>query len=135
MKTFNLTIRSPEKEVFSGKVESLTFDAEDGRMQILAHHASITGVILFSKLVAKSEDREESFIARRGIFLFDNEKNEANLLCLYCELTGEIDHKTALEYLKFISDKLANHESLSEYQIKYLEGEKFAVEKQVKLTK
>ncbi len=135
MKTFNLTIRSPEKQVFSGKVESLTFDAEDGRMQILAHHASMTGVILFSKLIAKGENVEDEFIARRGIFLFDNAKNEANLLCLYCELSAEIDHKTALEYLKFISDKLANHESLSEYQIKYLEGEKFAVERQVKLTK
>ncbi len=133
MNTFHLTIRTPEKEAFKGKVSSLTFDSDGGRMQILGGHASMTAAMTFSTLVLKMEDRDEEFIARRGIFLFDNRKNEALMLCLICDLKSETDHKTALEYLRFISDKLANHESLSDYQIKYLEGEKFAVEKQVKM--
>lgn len=135
MNTFHLSIRTPEKEVFKGKVSSLTFDADDGRLQVMAGHASMTAVLTFSSIAIKTEERDEEFIARRGIFLFDNRKNEATMLCLICDLKSEIDHKTALEYLRFISEKLANHESLSDYQIKYLEGEKFAVERQVKLNK
>lgn len=135
MNLFHLSIRTPEKEAFKGKVSSLTFDADKGRMHVLPHHASMTTVMTFSSVVVKTEEKDEEFIARRGIFLFDNRKNEAVMLCLTCDLKSEIDHKTALEYLKFISEKLANHESLSDYQIKYLEGEKFAVERQVKLTK
>lgn len=135
MNLFNLIIRTPEKEVFSGEVQSLTFDAEDGRMQILPKHASITATLGFSSISIKTEDREEEFFARRGIFLFDNRKNSGVLLCLTCELKSEMDHISARDYLAFIQEKLAKRESLSEYQVKYLEGEKFAVERQVKLSK
>ena len=132
MSGFHLTIRSPEKDIFDAKVKSLTFDSEAGRMQILAHHSSITGTIFFTNIVVASEEKDEEFIGRRGIFLFDNQKNEALMLLLNCELKSEMSHQSAREYLDFIKEKLANKESLSEYQIKYLEGEKFAVERQVK---
>lgn len=134
MPHFQLTIRSPEKDIFDGKVKSITFDSEVGRMQILPHHASITGTIFFTKIIVDTDEKDEEFIGRRGIFLFDNDKNEAIMLLLSCELKSEISHQSAREYLDFIKEKLKNKESLSEYQIKYLEGEKFAVEKQVKIT-
>lgn len=134
MSTFHLTIRTPDKDVYSGEVSVLTMTSDLGRMQILPHHASITTTLSFSPLRIEEAVREESFVARNGMFLFDNRKNEALLLALSCEEISEIDHKTALEYLQFLKDQLASGQSLNEFEVLFLEGEKFAVEKQVKMT-
>ena len=131
MSTFKLTIRTPEKEVFSGEVESFSFAAEDGRVQILPHHAHYVTTMLYSTMKLKSEDKTIEYTARSGLFTFDHVKNEGLLLCLYCEETSETSFKNAEEYLTFLRTELAKGD-LSDYEVKYLKGEKLAVEKQVK---
>jgi F0F1-type ATP synthase epsilon subunit len=135
MNTFHLTIRTPEKDVFAADLKSLTLNSDMGMMQVLPHHASITTTLGFSPLRLVMNDGEESFIARNGMFLFNNRTNSGLLLALNCAPTGEIDRQGALEYLAFLKDQLAKGSDLSEFQVKYLEGEKFAVERQVTLTK
>jgi len=131
MSTFNLKIRTPDKEVFAGEVESIAFNAEDGRTQVLAHHANFMTTLQFSPLWIKGPDGTTEFFARSGMFTFDHKKNEALLLCLYAEKGDEISYKTVEEYLKFLTEELSRGD-LSEYQVVYLQGEKLAVEKQVK---
>lgn len=131
MSTFKLIIRTPEKEVFNGDVQSFSFDAEDGRVQILPLHAHYTTTMLYSPLKLQREDSVIEYSARSGIFTFDHVKNEGLLLCLSCEESSETSYKTAQEYLEFLRTELAKGD-LSDYEVKYLQGERLAVEKQVK---
>lgn len=134
MNTFHLTIRTPEKDVFAGDLKSLTLTSDMGMMQVLPHHASITNTLTFSPLRLVTSEGEESYIARNGMFLFNNRTNSGLLLALSCTPTTEIDRQGALEYLAFLKQQLESGSDLSEFQVKYLEGEKFAVEKQVKMS-
>lgn len=131
MSTFNLIIRTPEKEVFRGAVNSFSFAAEDGRVQILPHHAHYMTTLEYSSMKLEVEGKTLAFSARSGVFTFDHVKNEALLLCLYCEETSEVTYKSAQEYLEFLRTQLAQGD-LSDYEVLYLQGEKLAVEKQVK---
>lgn len=136
MSEFHLTIRTPEKDVFDGKVSSLSFNTEVGRVQILAHHANFTTTMQFSpvKIEDPVDNRDQNFLARSGIFSFDHKRNEALLLCMYCEEQSEVNYQTAGEYLSFLTAELAKGD-LSDFQVLYLKGEKLAVEKQVKMKK
>ncbi|EKD93880.1 MAG: hypothetical protein ACD_28C00035G0017 [uncultured bacterium] len=131
---FKLTIRTPEGEVYHKEAKSIAFNDEDGQNQIFAHHASLTSTILFSHVIVEEEEMEEKFLARNGLFLFNNQENTGLLLALYCEKKSEISHQTAAQYLKFLEKQLAEGNDLSEFQVLYLEGEKLAVEKQVSET-
>ena len=132
MSTFKLTIRTPEKEVFSGEVQSFSFNNEDGRVQILPLHAHYVTSLDYSPMTVQSEGKTISFSARSGMFTFDHLKNEGLLLALYCEEVSETSYQTAAEYLEFLRTELTKGD-LSDYEVKYLKGEKLAVEKQVKV--
>lgn len=131
--TFKLTIRTPDQDIFNAEVDGVRLSTEGGEMEIYANHASLTGTILFSPVVVKTIDgKEEGYIARNGIFLFDNESNTATLLALHCEHKSEVSLKTVKEYSEFIQQQLAEGKDLSSFEILYLEGEKLAVEEQIK---
>ena len=42
---FDLTVSSPEKQLFSGKVESLAAKAVDGEIGIFANHAPLISIL------------------------------------------------------------------------------------------
>lgn len=132
MHHFVFTLRTPEFNLFEGKVVSVALTTEGGDLQIFANHASLTGSILFSTIKVMEDHKEEIFLARNGIVSFDNVNNKASLLAMYCEKRSEMNIQTAKEYLRFIVDRLAKGESLSEFQIHHLEGEKVAIEEQIK---
>ncbi|PIR55407.1 hypothetical protein COU74_01220 [Candidatus Peregrinibacteria bacterium CG10_big_fil_rev_8_21_14_0_10_36_19] len=128
---FKLTIRTPYEDVFSGEAESIYLTTEDGDMQIFENHASITASLSFSPVVVEITGKDEHYLARNGLFLFDNEKNEAVLLTLYCELKSEVSYQTVEEYAKFIQEQLEEGKDLSDFQILFLKDEKVAVEEQL----
>lgn len=136
MSEFHLTIRTPEKDVFDGKVTSLTFNTEVGQVQILAHHANFTTTLQFSSVKVEDpvDNRDQMFVARNGFFNFDRKKNEALMLCLYCEEKSQVNYQTAEEYLRFLTTELAKGD-LSDFQVLSLKGEKLAIEKQIKTLK
>ncbi len=129
---FTLTIRTPYEEVFKGEVESVYLTSEGGDMQIFENHASITASLGFSPILISTDGKEENYLARNGVLLFDNEKNEAYILALYCEHKSEVSHQTIEEYAKFVEKQLAEGKDLSDFQILYLKDEKVAVEEQLK---
>ena len=132
MTNFHLLVRTPDKEVFNGEISSVAFNAEDGRVQVLAHHANFVTTLQFSPLWIEGESGAVEFLARGGMFTFDHKSNSATLLCLYAEKKEEISYQTTEEYLKFLSEELSKGD-LSDYQVLYLKGEKLAVEKQMKV--
>ena len=134
MANFQLTIRTPDKDVFTGAVNSVSFHAEDGQAQVLAHHASYMATIQFSTVKVDTEAGGGTYLARNGFFHFDHKKNEALMLCIYCEEQSEVSYQTVEEYLKFLASELEKGD-LSDFQVLYLKGEKLAVEKQVKTKK
>lgn len=124
-KTFHLTIRTPDEEIINDNVESLTLTTEEcGIMEVLPHHASLTGMVFFSPLIVKMGDREEDFIAKRGVLLVSNEDNSATLLCLSCQKKKEITTQTIKEYLEFIEQKLKQGSNLNQFQLTHLKEEK-----------
>ncbi len=134
MSEFQLTIRTPDKDVYTGNVNSVSFHAEDGQVQVLAHHASYMASIQFSTVKVEGEAGGASYLARTGFFYFDHKKNEALMLCLYCEEQSEVSYQTVEEYLRFLTSELEGG-NLSDFQVLYLKGEKLAVEKQVNTKK
>lgn len=131
--TFHLSVRTPGEDLYVGETKSIAFSAEEvGSMQLFAHHASLTATIAFSKVVIEEGEKEENFLVRKGLFLFDNVTNTGRLLALHCEKRSEISHQTAKEYMAFLIEQLEKGGDMSEFQLLYLEGEKFAVEQQLK---
>lgn len=129
---FTFTLHTPEKTCFEGEAFVVSLATEDGgEMEILAHHASLTGAVRFSPVKIKKENKEETFIVRNGIIAFDNAGNRGALLAYHCEKRSEISLKTAQEYLEFLNARLAKHESLNAFQVHHLEGERIAVEEQI----
>lgn len=132
---FKLIIRTPYEEAYVGNAESIYLSTEDGDMQAFENHASVTASILFSPVVIEEEGKEEHFMVRNGLFLFDNDKNEAIILAAHCEKTSEISYKTVEDYAKFIEEQLEAGKDLSDFQILYLKNEKIAVEQQMEIIK
>lgn len=129
---FKLTIRTPQEDIYTGQAASLTLASEDGEMQILEDHASITASLNFTPIIVVEESgNEEHYLARNGIFLFNNEENSGILLVNYCEKTSEISMQTIEEYSKFLDEQLAQGKDLSQFQVLYLKNEKVAVEEQM----
>lgn len=129
---FKLTIRTPYETILETQAKSLYLSSEGGDMQVFENHASITAALAFSPIVIETEEKEESYLARNGMFLFDNEKNEAFILALYCEQKSEVSHQTIKDYAAFIEKQLEEGKDLSDFQVLYLKGEKLAVEEQLR---
>lgn len=130
---FKLTIRTPYEDIYVGKAKSLRFADEEGALEILPHHAAFTATLVFSPIVIIEENKEETFLARNGIFLFNNEKNEGTMLVNYCEKKSEISYQTVEEYAKFIEQQLEEGHDLSEFQVLFLRNERVAVEQQMRV--
>lgn len=128
---FKLIIRTPYEEVYKGEANTLTFATEEGEMQVLEDHASITATLDFSHILVEEENRDETFLGRKGILTFDNESNEALLLLAYCEKESEVDYSTIVEYIAFIENQLKEGKDLSEFQKLYLRNERVIVNKQI----
>ena len=129
---FQFTIKTPYEDLYSGERSSNSLSLEDGDVEIFEHHADLTGTLQFSPIVITTDGDTEEFLARSGVFLFDNENNRATLLANYCQKKAEVTHQTVQEYADFIQKQLEEGKDLSAFQIQFLEGEKLAVQEQIK---
>lgn len=102
-------------------------------MMLLPDHASFSGVVSFSPVMLKDGDHEESYIAKRGVLFFSNTRNEGVLLAGQCDEKESLDYQGLKEYLALIQEKLTSGdtESLSDFQMKFLEGERLALVQQL----
>lgn len=131
--TFHLTIRTPEGEIFSKRILSISIATEGGELQVFAHHASMTASILFSIMKIHMEEADIDYAVQQGILFVSVEDNTATLLCYSCKAVKDIEYKTAKQYLEFIEEKLRSGENLNEYQIKYLENQRIGMVQQIEI--
>ncbi len=124
-----VTIRTPDAEVFAGPALSLSLITELGAIQIFPGHASLQGAVLLSPLRVEIEGSAEDFIIQRGFVLIDQPQNKVDVLVYRCEKRGELNHQTAKEYLQVLLKALESPENLGKYQLRHLEDEKIATEK------
>jgi F-type H+-transporting ATPase subunit epsilon len=79
MKNFNLEIATPEKQVFSGSVQSVLVPGTMGSFQVLFNHAPIISTLGHGKVKVVKEDGEELvYYAQDGVIEVLN--NEAIIL-------------------------------------------------------
>jgi F0F1-type ATP synthase epsilon subunit len=128
---FKFTIRTPEQEICACEADSVSFAGDGGELQVFANHASLTASISFTPVNVKHGNKEEQYLVRNGVFLFDNEKNLAMMLALSCTLKSEINMQTMQEYAKFIEEKLKEGKDLSDLQITFLKGEKLSIAQEI----
>ena len=131
MNLFQLEIQSPLHSVFSGEVAKVHMRSDGGDMELMAKHADLTTSISFSPLVVQHGELTEIFILRNAIACFDNRANKLTILALYAQLDKQVDVSGSQDMLLQIKDMLKNPEKLNQYQIKYLENQKIALEKQL----
>ena len=131
MKTFTLSIRTPLRTAFAKEVSEFHIDTETGRMVVLPGHTDLVGSIVFSKAVIKFEDTVSKYFIKNGILNVDHYNNSVEVLCMSADEVSDVSLTSIQEYLDMISEKLKNHESLSEYQIIFLKQEHFALKKQL----
>lgn len=133
---FNLIIKTPENEVFSGQVQCIYITTDVGDTEIHPLHASIGAVVSYTPIIITiSEHQKIEFIIKRGMMFFSNENNEALIMAYSAQKREEIDYATAKEYMQFVIKKLesADKDNSSNFTIQFLEDEKIALIKEFDL--
>ncbi|MFK7923375.1 MAG: ATP synthase F1 subunit epsilon [Bacteroidia bacterium] len=75
MKNFELEIATPERQVFSGSVQSVLVPGTMGSFQVLYNHAPIISTLGKGKVKIVQEDGEEvAFVAQDGVIEVLNNK-------------------------------------------------------------
>lgn len=127
MAEFQLTIQTPIETLFEGTVDSLRIKTDLGRMEVLPDHATIVGMILYSKVFARHSGQEEKFIIRHGSVSVD-EKGNTTVLALEAHKEAEMTVKTMEEYLQYLGEQLKNPDQFNDYQKQFLEEQRDALQ-------
>lgn len=93
MKAFNLTIVTPEKVTFEGKVDYLNLPAQEGSWGVLAGHASSL-VLLREGALVFDKDNAQEFLSVSGGFA-EIEPNKTVVFAETAEFAQELDLERA----------------------------------------
>ena len=77
---YSINIKTPQKTVFEGKVESLVAPAAAGYIGILANHAPIITTLVSGRIVLRDDSGKSITIKSTGNGLLEVLKNNATLL-------------------------------------------------------
>lgn len=108
---FSLRIVTPEKQYFSGDVESIEFSTSDGRVGILAHHTDFICDVAICPLAVLIYSHYHVYAVTGGVFRFEHDKNLATLFVYAIESKDEIDEERALRAKANAEELLSNAES------------------------
>jgi F-type H+-transporting ATPase subunit epsilon len=107
-KSFLVDIVSPSKQVFSGKVISLTAPGTEGNFQILYNHADFLTSLTYGEIKLVIDDNNVIHYATSGGFL-EVKDNKVIILAETIEKSDEIDIERSKEKLlesqKLLSEK------------------------------
>jgi F-type H+-transporting ATPase subunit epsilon len=93
-KSFDISIVTPEKKVFEGKIQSLNAPGLEGDFGVLTGHAPFATVLAPGVVEIKHEDGRQELIAVSGGYV-EVAKDRAVLLLETAESEAEIDVETA----------------------------------------
>ncbi|MDP3975677.1 MAG: hypothetical protein Q8P95_02055 [bacterium] len=133
-KTFQLVVRTPDRELENREVDYVQLATEDmGLLTILHGHASLSGTIFLTRMIIRGSGFEEEYILRRGLVFVSLESKTVTVMAYHAEKTREVQLSTVSEYLRQIEEALhGGPERLNELQVSYLQNEKLAVSKHLK---
>lgn len=95
MKEIKLKIVTPEKVLYEGMVESVSFPTVDGEITVLPHHLPIISAVKAGELKIKIDGKYDFFHVTRGVLEVDGRM--ITLLTDAAERSLEIDEKRAQE--------------------------------------
>ncbi len=133
MKTFYLEMLTPERTFFSGKVEGITLTAQDGQVEILAHHAPVV-VGMQPSIIWINIDGKRKYCANGEGFAVVKE-NKVYVMCQTMEWPEEIDDDRVKKAIEEHSRKLENAKSMAEYRLSEMTLSRAIARMKVKNTK
>ena len=113
MKTFELSVMTPEKQFFSGSVEAVTVMGLDGEITVLADHAPMTVSLNIGEIRIKRDGEWIAAVNSEGFMeVLDN-----NIVVFVqtCEKPEEIDVRRAEQAARRAEELLRQKQSLQEY--------------------
>lgn len=114
MSDFALSIITPEREFFSGQVEALTIDGDDGEMTILAHHTPMVASIKIGELQVKQGGEWRAAAHSEG---FMEVRPDATLLFVQAaEWPDEINEGRAEASLHRAEERLREKQTIAEHR-------------------
>ncbi len=106
---FNLSIVTPERRFYEGKIESLILPGSLGYLGILTNHAPLLTALVPGKITIKDQEGKRDFLAISGGFL-EVLKNQVTILADAVEYLGEIDLERAQKALQRANQRLKRGE-------------------------
>ncbi|AWX16084.1 F0F1 ATP synthase subunit epsilon [Mergibacter septicus] len=115
MKTFDLTVVSAEKKLFSGKVSSIQVSGIDGELGILAGHTPLLTAIK-PGIVKIVSDNQEEVIYVSGGFL-EVQPNIVTVLADTAIRGAELDQERILAAKRQAEENIKNHHKDEDYTV------------------
>ncbi|AWX14065.1 F0F1 ATP synthase subunit epsilon [Mergibacter septicus] len=115
MKTFDLTVVSAEKKLFSGKVSSIQVSGIDGELGILAGHTPLLTAIK-PGIVKIVSDNQEEVIYVSGGFL----EVQPNIVIVLADTAirgAELDQERILAAKRQAEENIKNHHKDEDYTV------------------
>ncbi|MDP3790554.1 MAG: ATP synthase F1 subunit epsilon [Candidatus Omnitrophota bacterium] len=79
-KLFNLSIVTPNKTVYEGKISSLTAPSKLGYLGILADHAPLIAILTGGKIAFREDSNEQKVFNSKSDGLLEVMKNNVTIL-------------------------------------------------------
>lgn len=115
MDKFLLEILTPEKTFFEGHIDSLTVEASDGQLGILAHHVPM--VIGLPAGIVKIVKEGKTLIAANGEGFVEVRPEKTVILCQTMEWPEEIEINRVQKAIEEHERKMKLSKSLVEYKM------------------
>ncbi len=116
MKTIELKIVTPEKVVYDGEVEGVSFPTVEGEITVLPGHIPIISAIKPGELKIKKSGKVEFFAVTKGVIEVDGKR--ITMLADAAEKAEDIDEKRAEEARakakKLMSEKRMDEEGYAD---------------------
>ena len=116
MSNMNLTVVSPDGEIFSGEAKSILVTTDSGEIQILRGHAELFAPLGTGRAKITYADGTERVASASGGFIIVS-KNETRVVATTFEFSDEIDVNRAIAAKEKAEDRLKNAKTDKEIAI------------------
>jgi len=114
LRPFKLEIITPERLFFSGQVESVTVDGQDGQLSVLAGHAPLIAALKVGQVVLGTPHGKVTCFSTAGFM--EVRPDETLIFAQKCEWPEEIDEGRALADEEEARIMLQRQQSMLEYR-------------------
>lgn len=80
MKLFNISIITPDKTLYEGRISSLIAPSKLGYLGVLADHAPLIATLASGKIILKEDSKEQKIFNSKGDGLLEIMNNNVTIL-------------------------------------------------------